>query len=66
MSINYQKILEKCEMSFRSFKNKNWTFRGSFGNLSTFFAFYFFLYLETRNWLQVAQNESVVGGLVIR
>ena len=35
--INYQKILEKCEMSFRSSENKNWTFRGSFGNFSLVF-----------------------------
>ena len=25
-----KKILEKCEMSFCSSENKNWTFRGSF------------------------------------
>jgi hypothetical protein len=25
-------------MSFRSFKNKNWTFRGSFGNFTRFFS----------------------------
>jgi hypothetical protein len=28
-------------MSFRSFKNKNWTFRGSFDNLSAFFSRFF-------------------------
>ena len=33
----YQKILEKCEMSFYSFKNKKWTFRGSFNNFTRFF-----------------------------
>ena len=37
---NYQKILEKCKMSFWSFKNKNWTFRGSFGNFRVIFSFF--------------------------
>jgi hypothetical protein len=32
-----KKILEKCEMSFCSSENKNWTFRGSFGNFHDFF-----------------------------
>ena len=36
----YQKILEKREMSFRSLKNKNWTFRGSFDNLLAFFRYF--------------------------
>jgi len=35
--INYQKILEKCKMSFCSSENKNWTFRGSFDKFSAFF-----------------------------
>jgi hypothetical protein len=44
---NYQKILEKREMSFYSSENKNWTFRGSFGNFSEIFSFFldFFLFL---------------------
>jgi hypothetical protein len=37
----YQKILEKCEMSFCSSENKNWTFRGSFGNFLNFFRHFF-------------------------
>jgi hypothetical protein len=37
---NYQKIPEKREMSFWSFKNKNWTFWGSFGNFLVIFSFF--------------------------
>lgn len=40
---NYQKILEKREMSFCSSENKNWTFRESFCNfysLSRFFGLF--------------------------
>jgi len=36
----YRKILEKREMSFRSLKNKNWTFRGSFDKFSAFFRYF--------------------------
>ncbi len=43
-----KKILEKCEMSFCSSENKNWTFRGSFGNFHDFFlVFVGIVYLYT-------------------
>lgn len=35
-----KKILEKCEMSFCSSENKNWTFRGSFDIFSRIYSFY--------------------------
>jgi len=44
-----KKILEKCEMSFYSSENKNWTFRGSFGNFRDFFlVFVGIVYFYTR------------------
>ena len=40
---NYKKILKKCEMSFWSFKNKNWTF---WGFLCFFSGLYHFIFMR--------------------
>ncbi len=56
-SKNYQKILEKREMSFRSFENKNWTFQGSFDNFSPFFRY--FLGIFDSIYIFLSENERV-------